>query len=230
MNYFSHAIRFLDRPWFALATGIPDWVSVVDRSCRLREKNLIAWDGIRPHEQAILDGIRQHLHDDDWFHTTRGFAEITDEIAVQFRKVLPPDERYSCGFLGHLVTELLLDATLIEQSSEKLQAYYELFREVDVAEFQTVVNRVATRPTQHLTFFVEQYRHERFLEDYASNERLRHRLNQVMRRVKLAMLPETIDDVLSSSRELIRIRWRELLPQEHFNSLLKNPLAQIHSM
>ena len=29
MNYFAHAIRFLDDPYFLSGTALPDWLSVV---------------------------------------------------------------------------------------------------------------------------------------------------------------------------------------------------------
>ena len=29
MNYFAHALPFLDDPYLAAGTGVPDWLSVV---------------------------------------------------------------------------------------------------------------------------------------------------------------------------------------------------------
>jgi hypothetical protein len=39
MNYFAHARPFLDQPYFMAGTGVPDWLTVVDRRVRLRAKH-----------------------------------------------------------------------------------------------------------------------------------------------------------------------------------------------
>ena len=33
MNYFAHALPFLDRPYFVAGTAVPDWLTVADRRC-----------------------------------------------------------------------------------------------------------------------------------------------------------------------------------------------------
>ena len=40
MNCLAHGINFLDRPWFLVGTGMPDWLSMVDRKVRLRPKHI----------------------------------------------------------------------------------------------------------------------------------------------------------------------------------------------
>ena len=40
MNYFAHALPFLDDdPYFVAGTGVPDWLSVADRDVRVRLKH-----------------------------------------------------------------------------------------------------------------------------------------------------------------------------------------------
>ena len=39
MNYFTHALPFLDGdPYFLAGTAVPDWMSVADRQVRVRAK------------------------------------------------------------------------------------------------------------------------------------------------------------------------------------------------
>ncbi len=47
------------------------------------------------------------------------------------------------GFLGHLLVELLLDAALIAEAPERLDAYYQLLDQVDPGWVQAAVNRMA---------------------------------------------------------------------------------------
>ena len=122
MNFFAHGLRFLDRPYFVAGTAVPDWLSVADRRVRMRGKLVepfILNDGSPQSELAA--GVWQHLEDDRWFHQTRAFVEITATLAVRFREALAPDDSLRAGFLGHIVTELLIDAELIERHPGQIE-------------------------------------------------------------------------------------------------------------
>jgi hypothetical protein len=219
MNYFAHAIRFLDRPYFVAGTAVPDWLSVVDRQVRLRGKQVepFVMAGMSPQSE-IAAGICQHLEDDRWFHQTRAFTEVTATLAVDFREGLPPDDTPRAGFLGHVVTELLIDAALIERHPGQIERYYETLSTVDPTVVQYAVNAMAKTPTQTLSLLIPRFLNERFLPDYLSDDRLLHRLNQVLRRVKLPSLPQEATVVLNRGRTLVRERLHELLPDERFHS------------
>ena len=217
MNYFAHALRFLDRPYFVAGTAVPDWLSVADRQVRVRAKLIephLLNDGSPLAEVAA--GAWQHLHDDGWFHATRAFFEVSTLLAVRFREVLGQDDSHRTSFLGHIVTELLIDAELIERHPGEIERYYEVLHAVEPIVVQQAVNVMAKTPTECLAPLIPRFIDERFLLDYLSDERLLHRLNQVMRRVKLPPLPVEVISVLSLARPLIRDRLSELLPEEHF--------------
>jgi hypothetical protein len=212
MNYLAHAIRFLDRPWFAAGTAVPDWLSVADRPVRVRARLL---EPVLPtlgshEEREIAAGILQHLHDDQWFHGTAGFAMATGKLSVAFRRV-SSDSDFPASFLGHIVMEMLLDAELIRRHPGKLERYYDALERVDAGLIESVVNRGAKTPTERLSKLVPLFVAEHFLSDYVEPERLLHRLNQVMRRVKLPGLPEGVLPVLHEGA---------LIVEEHFDSLL----------
>lgn len=134
MNYLAHAVRFLDRPEFAVGTGIPDWLTVLGRPMRLRSRDLHPYfeDSSRAVRE-LAAGIDQHFIDDDWFHTTRAFVEVTAELTLLFRERCGTDDNFRAGLLGHIGCELLLDACLIESSPNRLQQYYHAIMQVDPA-------------------------------------------------------------------------------------------------
>ncbi len=217
MNYFAHALRFLDRPYFVAGTAVPDWLSVADRQVRVRTKliePLLRDDRLPLSEVAA--GAWQHLHDDGWFHSTRAFFEVSTSLAVSFRKVLGPDDSHRTSFLGHIVTELLIDAELIERHPGQIERYYEVLRSIEPLVVQQAVNAMAKASTERLAPLIPRFLDERFLPDYLSDERLLHRLNQVMRRVKLPPLPAEVESVLCLARPIVCERLSELLPAEHF--------------
>ncbi len=217
MNYFAHSLRFLDRPYFVAGTNVPDWMSVADRQVRVRAKLIephLLNDGSPLSEVAA--GTMQHLRDDDWFHGTRGFVETSADLAIKFRAVLGPDDSHRTTFLGHIVTELLIDAELITRHPGRIEQYYEVLSFIEPLLVQNAVNLMAKLSTERLAPLIPRFIEERFLPDYLDDTRLLRRLNQVMTRVKLPPLPTDVESVLRLARPVISERLSELLPQKHF--------------
>ncbi len=218
LNYFAHGIRFLDRPYFLIGTAMPDLLSVVDRNVRLRTRLVEPFViDESDRESQFAAGVLQHLSDDRWFHKTRGFYEVTGELTRLFREQADGDDRFRASFLGHIVTELLLDRVLHTDHPGDLDRYYASLDTVDRSFIEQAVNRMARRPTQQLATFLGLFQRERFLYDYADSERLLFRLNQVMNRVKLPPLPDNTVTVLEAGAAIVARRWRELLPSDEFD-------------
>lgn len=204
MNYYAHGVRWIDRPWYAAGTAVPDWLSVVDRQVRVRSKGTRRYLETATGEPAELArGILQHLEDDDWFHRTPAFVIVSERLTRAFRAALPDDEGFRPHFLGHIVTEIVLDGVLIARDPDRLERYYTLFDEVNPALIEATVGEIAGKPATGLSWFVTAFRHERFLSDYGDARRLLRRLNQVMQRVKLEPLPDHVQAVLESAWPLV---------------------------
>jgi len=217
VNYLAHGIRFFDRPYFLIGSAIPDLLSVVNRRSRVRRRTIEErLPMLTGDDRELALGILQHLHDDQWFHGTPGFYAATGDLSRHFRDVLGPDDDWNCGFLGHLVTELLIDATLSQDYPDSLNRYYAVWQQIDPDDVQRVVGGLATEPPENLSRFIGIFLQERFLEDYHNNGRLLFRLNQVMKRARLRELPDVILPVLESGRGLIRERLPDLLPPDLF--------------
>jgi len=212
MNYFAHAFQYLDDPHFAVGTGVPDWLSVVDRTVRvrLRQAEPLAHDPHAP-TAAVARGIAQHLRDDARFHETRAFMESMLELTVLVREVLGGESGFRTSFLGHLLVEVLLDASLISEDFGRLETYYEVLGAVDFRLVEEVVNRIANQPTDRLAWMIGRFWEERILWDYLEDGKLLVRLNQVMRRVGLALLPDQFGQILPDARRLVDHRKTALL-------------------
>ena len=212
MNYFTHGYRYIDQPYFLAGTAVPDWLSVVNRRIRARSKRAVPLiEHADPRVASIARGIVQHHHDDRWFHQTRAFAELSLELTVMIRDRLSPDAGFRPSFLGHILVELLLDATLIEDDPLALDQYYAVMDSLDPYVVNRAVNQMATCQTGMLAFLIPRFSAERFLYDYAEDGKLLFRLNNVMRRVRLPALPETLAEFFPEARRLVRQRSAELL-------------------
>ena len=215
MNYFCHGRAFINRPYFLAGTAIPDWMNVTNRRVRVRKKLAIPY--VDSDDELIRDlasGVVQHHEDDDWFHRTRAFAELSLEFAVRLRDGLPADDGMRPSFLGHILVELLLDDCLIQEDPPKLDAYYSAVSEVEpnvvaqfIAESTSNERSLFDRFVEFLPRFVE----VRFLNDYADNAKLLYRLNNVMDRVGLAHIPDSMLTLLPEMRAAVAARREELL-------------------
>ena len=212
MNYFAHGWRFTDEPYFLAGTATPDWLSVIDRKMRARAKRAVMFiDDPDPRLAQLARGIIQHHRDDDWFHQTLAFNELSLEFTVRIRDLLRSDEGFRPSFLGHILVELLLDATLIEDDLPRLDAYYAALAGLDAESVQTHVNFLATKTTDRLTALLPRFLAERFLYDYLEDAKLLTRLGHIMRRVGLPPLPAELAELLPAMRIAVRHRQRELL-------------------
>jgi hypothetical protein len=212
MNYLAHGWRFVHEPYFLAGTAAPDWLSVIDRKVRLRSKRAAEFVADSdPQLAAIASGVVQHHADDAWFHATPAFTELNLAFAVEVRERLPGDEGFRPSFLGHILVELLLDATLAEEQPRRLDDYYATLAELDPAKVQQAISRLATQPTDRIAALLPRFAAERFLYDYLDDGKLLTRLNHVMRRVGLPLLPAAIAELFPGMRERVRQRRKELL-------------------
>ena len=209
MNCFSHAFRFLDRdPYFIVGTCLPDWLSMIARKTRAREKNALKFvagqgTGSEGSRSDIAAGIVRHHRDDHWFHGLREFVQLNLELALELRELLGKDAGFRPHLVGHILIEVLLDGYLHERNPGRLDEYYDCVRQVDPVVVQQTVNEIAVVPTDKLAEFVPLFVREAYLYDYVDDQRVRYRLNRVLKRVKLAELPESFLDWLPSARNRV---------------------------
>lgn len=213
MNYFAHGIRYVDSPYFLAGTALPDLLSVIDRRVRMRRRQAeLHVDSTDRMRAEIARGVIQHLDDDAAFHVCPAFLELQFQLAQLVREAVAEDDGHRPGFLGHILVEILLDASLIEQQPRRLDRYYEAVNSVDGEVLQDTVNAISRHPTYQLAELLPRFVSEQFLYDYLDDERLLYRLNQVMRRVGLEPLPESLRLQFPQARRAVYERTDELTP------------------
>ena len=203
---------YFDNPIKAACTGVPDWLSVVDRKIRARGR--LAQQFVDSEDENLRDvasGILLHIDDDRWFHGTQAFIETNMRFAVELRDLLPGDAGFRPTFVGHILIEMILDALYIRDDAAIGNRYYELLQSVSANEIERCVNLITGKPTDQLAPTIKRFIEARFLFDYLDNETLLMRLNQVMKRVKLAPLPNSVLGWLPAAKQLIESRRERLL-------------------
>ena len=199
-----------------METALPDLLNVVDRRVRVRSKAvepLLKSEDFSYRELAA--GARQHHMDDDWFHRTRAFAELSMDFAIRLREAWPAEKGMRAGFLGHVLVEVLLDDCLARQQPDELDRYYTCIGEVDPQLVAGFVHAATGKRAEKLVQFIPEFLRSRFLYDYAEDAKLLYRMNQVMRRVGLAEIPADFTDLVPSLRLAVSKRiWELLTPGE----------------
>jgi len=219
VNYFAHGRRWIDDPYMVAGTAVPDWLSVVDR--RVRARSMLARQHVAHDDgrvAALARGVVRHHDDDAWFHRTRAFAELSLDFTLTIRDRLDQDTGFRPSFLGHVLVEILLDAVLIERAPKQLDDYYRAVEAADPNVVEQAVSLMVTRPVDHFTGMIELFCRERFLYDYADDRKLLVRLNRVMQRVKLPVLPDSFAGFLADARNDVRLRSADLLVGENGNA------------
>ena len=216
MNYLSHAAAFLDDPPMAAGSVLPDLLSAVDRRCRVRAAKVEAYLVDAPltaSQRAVATGLQQHLADDHWFHGTEAFLSCSSTLARKLRAALPDDETHRVGFLGHILVELMLDGWIERSAPGTVDRFYAALSGVSTELMTRVVNACASRPTTRIAEVWPGFLRERFIADYVSDAGLRRRVNQVLRRVRLPQLAESIEPVLADCRQTVEANAEDLLPR-----------------
>jgi hypothetical protein len=212
MNYLAHSLQCQESPYEVAGAAVPDWLGMTRPRLRCRSRHA------RPHVSAddpqlaaVARGVMRHHADDDWFHQTGAFGDVMLELARRIRGVTGDTDGMRPGFLGHILLELLLDATLHAEQPEVLDRYYDALGRIDPAVVAGAVGHMAECDAASLAGIIERFVELRFLYDYADDDRLAYRLNQVMRRVGLPELPRAFTEILPEARILVAAASRNLL-------------------
>ena len=212
MNFLCHAMPYFDTPMISACTAVPDWLSVVDRRIRARGKlAAVHVDSDDESLSQVAAGVLKHIDDDRWFHGTGAFIETNMELAVQLRDLLPGDRGFRPTFVGHILIEMYLDAFWIRDDRSIVDRYYTMLGKLPATEIQRCVNVITGKPTDKLVATIERFIETKFLYDYLDDEKLLRRLNQVMKRVKLTALPDSLLDWLPKAAKLVESRRERFL-------------------
>jgi hypothetical protein len=214
MNCLAHAYRYLNDPYFAAGCCVPDWLGMIDRRVRIRQKELDAtMSNLESDSQtiAIARGVRKHLDDDAAFHHSAAFINTCREVTLIIREHGTYGSAHMPGFVGHILVELLLDASIETSSPGILKEYYRTIESICPEQLARSVNDIASKTTDHLPLFLQRYLSERFLFDYLADERLLLRLNRVLGRVSFQPLPNSFVEVIAQARSMVERRQSALL-------------------
>ena len=210
MNYLAHSLAFINAEadnaadddglkfWRVAGTSLPDWLRVVDKRARLRPEVLDAVDVDDDARFAALrDGAQRHHDDDHRFHADVAFDAHSADLAARFR-LLAPGLRAST--LGHILTEMLVDAALVARDTTLLPRYYAGLQDLDDDVITAFAERATQRSLSSLPTLLQRFRSSRFLELYATDDGLLDCLTGVCERAGLPLPPRSSTSLIAEAR------------------------------
>lgn len=216
MNYLGHGYKYLDDPFFLAGTALPDWLNVVHRKIRVREKVASEWiDHDDDRIARFARGVVQHHRDDHWFHQQPAFLELNQRFLRDIRGYMPDANGMAVWFLAHILVEILIDATLDQTNDGLLDEYYSSIGTVEAEFVEALVNRMTGRKADRLAWMIGKFNEVRFLEDYRDDVDLLYRLNQVMGRVQLEPLSDNLTEYFPTARTLVAKKLTILIERQH---------------
>ena len=217
MNYVAHSLACLDDPYQVAGAAVPDWLGLTNPRLRCRSRQAEPFLECEvANTAAIALGVIRHHADDRWFHETPAFCELSLELARRVRHATGDVDGMRPSFLGHILVELLIDASLIAEDRAGVDAYYAALGAVDAPCVAQAISEMTGADASPLASIIQRFTAMRFLYDYVEDELLTYRLNQVMRRVRLPELPQRFVEILPPARTLVAA---------HRDELLRSPIA-----
>ena len=198
-------------PWIVAGTSLPDWLGAADRRCRVVAARVDELSDASGPLGALARGVREHLHDDRWFHSNPAFDDVTGELTRRIRAAFPEHRRMRASFIAHILLEMLLDASLDQRGRVTFDAYYAALERVSPAELQRLAAELTNRPSEQLTTGLPFFRQMRFLYGYRDDDALFRRLHGLLARVRQPALPDAFRELLPPARLLVYERAEELL-------------------
>lgn len=208
MNYLAHAWTLpAGGPDLVLGAALPDLLGAFDRRApRLGPDAVERLARGGAHELAR--GVRAHQVADACFHGLDAFRAACDALAPLSRDLVAHGARVRGFFVSHLLVEMLLDAELVAASPDLGPGFYAA---ISAADRPGAARALEVPDAARFVTFTERFLAARFLLDYATDEGVALRLEQVLLRARqhlgdagrarlVALLPDA------------RVRLRALVP------------------
>lgn len=205
MNYLAHSLPYVFdddalAPWRVAGTSLPDWLRVIDKRARVRKESLLALseDVVADGRAAALrEGAVRHHDDDHAFHRDDDFEALSHHTTARVRARFP---HLRASVLGHVLTEMLLDAALMARAPTLLDRYYAAVDAIDAGVVTRFVSHASGRPVSNVDVLLDRFRRARFLADYQDDDGLLACVRGVWVRAGLGGVDDGVIDVIAAVR------------------------------
>ncbi|MES2726714.1 MAG: hypothetical protein V4643_06400 [Bacteroidota bacterium] len=175
MNYLSH--YYIDHQkgnyYFNAALFLPDFA----RNYVKHFTN--TFTDFTEHEQNLLAGCLAHYQADKTFHPSAFFNQYNTAIVEEINQFVPLAHLPRKWFLGHILTEMLIDRLIVKQMPEICHQFYHDLAQIDTKILHVYVSRFSFKNADP---FIKNFRHfcdARYLFGYALDESFVYSLTRV---------------------------------------------------
>jgi hypothetical protein len=155
--------------------------------------------------------VVRHMHDDAGFHASESFQATVRDVAALLGPVRAVHPQLRPRFVGHVLTEVLLDAELLRADPTLTERYYTALRTLEPKEVEHVAARLTPAAPRGLARLVTGFVDARVVEEYAYDECVARRLDQTFARVRQPAIGPALLPLLPQARALVAERAASLL-------------------
>jgi hypothetical protein len=187
MNFIAHFYmdRHVEDSLFFVGVSTPDWVSIFNRSIRVKENRLplIMENDATTAETSFYNGVLRHLEVDRVFHSSTFFEYETGELGRLFKQHFAPGAVPRSFFVAHVMFELVLDKVLIQADPSLLPAYYRHLESCCVEQVVQLTEWITSTPMPGYDGFLGRFISKKVLYQYTDWAHVIYVLQRLLERV-----------------------------------------------
>jgi hypothetical protein len=188
MNFLTH--YYCDRktadPFYNLGLAVPDLMSMFKRGWRIGNHQLKY-----PAEGkyfSIIQGVKQHLLADQYFHQSDFFLRSTSMIKqLMLEKHLQYRGTHFL-FLSHLLLEICIDRIIVTKFPEVVADFYSDISAVPPQIVNDFFDEIEVPIPEGFFVFYERFARDKFLYNYDDIEKIIFMYNRILTRINMIVI------------------------------------------
>ncbi len=187
MNYLSHYVVDCrsGNPYYNTGLILPDFAKQWIPNFRTSPLKRLSVE-----QTQLLEGALKHYQSDKIFHASSFFSHY-QEIVNGKLKSLPFSELLTRKwFIGHVLTELLIDRSIVQNFPELTDAFYDNLNKSDSVELDGLFSAFGVHDSAPFLDIFNHFRQVKYIYYYADNNKFLYSLSRIMMRVGLPEMTE----------------------------------------
>lgn len=220
MNYLSHHFFYsTDDLYHNVGLILPD----LSRSA-IGKRKVALEAGDHPSEfLAIQSGCLKHYEADEWFHDCAYFQSLSSLIdeSISEQKLEGKFAKQRSWFLGHILSEMILDRLIIESDEDALNRFYKDLKQADIRQISGFLLQAGKTDTEHFEKVYAGFTSSEFIRYYSTTEGMVESLNRLVQRTKQSAFAPDETEFLSGQMDAWIEKARQIKKPHQMARLLK---------
>ncbi len=137
------------------------------------------------HQTQLLEGALRHYQSDKQFHSSTFFSFYQELVNNKLKSLPFTPQLTRKWFIGHVLTELLIDRCIVRNFSEQADDFYANLLAADNKELNGLLSAYGVSDSGPFLEVFDHFRQVKYIYYYTDNNKFLYSLNRIMMRVGL---------------------------------------------